>query len=469
MHIGVLPVCTPLKRSSRTNEEMAASHPHSIGSRVSISCFNSAEMKTTSTTKANQFDGNTAQPGRASRFASAPTCLLPQVVWVVSNYIFVIDDHLEFLSFSLSGTLSGTLDGAGGVGGLLATEVGGTWYFPLYDNNGNITDYVSETGEVVASYEYDAFGRTIAQSGAMADTFPFRFSTKYFDAESGFYYYGYRYYSPELGRWLTRDPIEEDGGDNLYAFCGNNGIGLHDPFGESSEVIPHWPEPDEHDPGTMLGAGNFPGAGWKDVFRTRPATYFDLSAKIHDLHYSLNDVSFGFKANIWERGNPIKAHNGKANLSRKAKADYIFRKMNDAARSMGIWSGFLNFLSRRVFYDDPKYFCKGDGFQNFKDHPRYSELNDPEKYLMIPYESLHVKHVKDEFRLRVVPGHSVGRGGHYVHPRTYTEKRVVPDYDRLTDEDDSPGFFGWLTTHYDDYTWKRIGEINNETDNSFKW
>ena len=33
--------------------------------------------------------------------------------------------------------LSGTLDGAGGVGGLLATEVGGTWYFPLYDNNGN--------------------------------------------------------------------------------------------------------------------------------------------------------------------------------------------------------------------------------------------------------------------------------------------------------------------------------------------
>ena len=42
--------------------------------------------------------------------------------------------------------LSGTLDGAGGVGGLLATEVGGTWYFPLYDNNGNVTDYVSETG-----------------------------------------------------------------------------------------------------------------------------------------------------------------------------------------------------------------------------------------------------------------------------------------------------------------------------------
>ena len=120
--------------------------------------------------------------------------------------------------------LSGTLDGAGGVGGLLATEVDGTWYFPLYDNNGNVTDYVSETGEVVASYAYDAFGRTLSATGSMASVFPFRFSTKYYDAETGLYYYGYRYYSRELGRWITRDPIEEDGGDNLYAFCGNNSL-----------------------------------------------------------------------------------------------------------------------------------------------------------------------------------------------------------------------------------------------------
>ncbi len=127
--------------------------------------------------------------------------------------------------------LSGTIDGAGGVGGLLATEVGGVWYFPLYDNNGNVTDYVSETGDVVASYEYDAFGRTLSATGSMASAFPFRFSTKYYDAEADLYYYGYRYYSPELGRWLTRDPIEEGGGDNLYAFCGNNGVNRIDMLG----------------------------------------------------------------------------------------------------------------------------------------------------------------------------------------------------------------------------------------------
>ncbi len=93
---------------------------------------------------------------------------------------------------------------------------------------------VSETGEVVTSYAYDAFGRTIAKSGTMADTFPFRFSTKYYDAEADLYYYGYRYYSPELGRWLTRDPIEEDGGDNLYAFCGNCPVNAVDAYGTTT-------------------------------------------------------------------------------------------------------------------------------------------------------------------------------------------------------------------------------------------
>ena len=60
----------------------------------------------------------------------------------------------------------------------------------------NTPAYVSEAGEVVASYAYDAFGRTIAQFGPMSDAFPFRFSTKYYDSETGLYYYGRRYRYP---------------------------------------------------------------------------------------------------------------------------------------------------------------------------------------------------------------------------------------------------------------------------------
>jgi RHS repeat-associated protein len=128
--------------------------------------------------------------------------------------------------------LSGSLQGAGGVGGLLAVWMNETWHFPLYDNNGNITAYIDEQGVVVAEYVYDAYGGTIAASGSTSDTFRHRFSTKYFDTETGLYYYGYRFYDPAMHRWLNRDPVEEEGGFNLYAFCGNDGVNAVDFLGE---------------------------------------------------------------------------------------------------------------------------------------------------------------------------------------------------------------------------------------------
>jgi RHS repeat-associated protein len=127
--------------------------------------------------------------------------------------------------------LSGTMQGAGGVGGLLAVWMDETWHFPLYDANGNITAYADEQGVIVAEYVYDAYGGTIAKTGIMADAFTHRFSTKYYDAETGLYYYGYRFYDPVMHRWLNRDPIEEEGGLNLYAFCGNSGMNMFDVMG----------------------------------------------------------------------------------------------------------------------------------------------------------------------------------------------------------------------------------------------
>ena len=75
-----------------------------------------------------------------------------------------------------------------------------------------------------AEYEYDAFGATVSQSGALSDSFRHRFSTKPWIAALGAYDYGERLYSPELRRWLSRDPIEEEGGVNLYAMCGNDAV-----------------------------------------------------------------------------------------------------------------------------------------------------------------------------------------------------------------------------------------------------
>ena len=57
-------------------------------------------------------------------------------------------------------------------------------------------------------------------------------STKYYDTETELYYYGYRYYSDELGRWLNRDPLGERGGKNLYGFISNNPVNGYDYLGQ---------------------------------------------------------------------------------------------------------------------------------------------------------------------------------------------------------------------------------------------
>lgn len=53
----------------------------------------------------------------------------------------------------------------------------------------------------------------------------------------GLYYYGYRFYHPTLMRWLNRDPIEEDGGLNLYGFCGNRSLCAFDMLGKDTCCI----------------------------------------------------------------------------------------------------------------------------------------------------------------------------------------------------------------------------------------
>jgi len=75
----------------------------------------------------------------------------------------------------------------------------------------------------------------IRATGPVAFVNPFRFSTKYCDDETGHYYYGYRYYSPNQGRWLSRDSIGECGGLNLYTFVNNNPLTFWDHLGNAGQ------------------------------------------------------------------------------------------------------------------------------------------------------------------------------------------------------------------------------------------
>ncbi len=108
--------------------------------------------------------------------------------------------------------MSGTRQGAGGVGGLVKVfdVIANVQYFPAFDGNGNVAALArSDTGTVDAEYEYGPFGELLRSNGAMATNNPIRFSTKYQDAETEMLYYGYRYYQPTTGRWLSPDPLTE--------------------------------------------------------------------------------------------------------------------------------------------------------------------------------------------------------------------------------------------------------------------
>jgi RHS repeat-associated protein len=134
--------------------------------------------------------------------------------------------------------LSGTLQGAGGVGGLVAVSIGGQYYLPCFDAMGNVTAYLDETGAEVASFTYSAFGETRTQGGSLRGAFPFRFSTKWHEtAVTEFCDYGRRWYWPVYGRWISRDPIEEEGGENLYAFCNNIPIAFIDACGNKPIAV----------------------------------------------------------------------------------------------------------------------------------------------------------------------------------------------------------------------------------------
>jgi RHS repeat-associated protein len=133
--------------------------------------------------------------------------------------------------------LSGSSQGAGGVGGLLSMTVYtganvGTYDY-TYDGNGNVASLINTaSGTVAGQWEYGPFGEVIRSTGLMAKANPIRFSTKYQDDETALCYYGYRYYDPAPGRWPNRDPLEEDGGLNLYGLGSNDAIDYSDYLGE---------------------------------------------------------------------------------------------------------------------------------------------------------------------------------------------------------------------------------------------
>jgi RHS repeat-associated protein len=118
-----------------------------------------------------------------------------------------------------------------GLGWLLArTDTTGSCFYHA-DGNRNVTALMDGSQYIAARYLYDPFGKLLGKWGTLADANVYRFSSKEADSIAGFYYCGRRFYDPTFQRWLSRDPISESGGINLYGYCGNNPVSFYDPQG----------------------------------------------------------------------------------------------------------------------------------------------------------------------------------------------------------------------------------------------
>jgi RHS repeat-associated protein len=166
--------------------------------------------------------------------------------WAVATWVrYVYDGNLVLqerwagdeppVTYTRGLDLSLTLQGAGGIGGLLSRSqnVSGVLQQNFYhaDGNGNVTALMNYNQQMVARYIYDPYGRMIGMNGHLAEANLYRFSSKEYHENTELYYYGYRFYEPNLQRWLNQDPIGERGGLNLYGFVGNDPINNVDPLG----------------------------------------------------------------------------------------------------------------------------------------------------------------------------------------------------------------------------------------------
>ena len=139
-------------------------------------------------------------------------------------------DHTSVGKYFVWGMdLSQSLHGAGGVGGLIASSGEPFTHSYLFDAGGNIAQLIAD-GSVIATndFNYDPFGKIEKFGKNYTLENAYQFSSKYFDHEIDQLYFGYRSYSINLNRWLSRDPYESI---NLYGFNHNNPINRIDILG----------------------------------------------------------------------------------------------------------------------------------------------------------------------------------------------------------------------------------------------
>jgi RHS repeat-associated protein len=111
-------------------------------------------------------------------------------------------------------------------------------YYYVKDGLGSVTALTDSTGNSVKEYKYGVFGIITDESGDSTLWNPFTYTSREWEKEIGIYFYRARYYDPEMGRFLSEDPIGFDGGDvNIFRYCLNSPTNHVDASGNSACMV----------------------------------------------------------------------------------------------------------------------------------------------------------------------------------------------------------------------------------------
>ena len=158
-----------------------------------------------------------------------------------NTFFFLWDDQDE-IGKSINGLLTELRvlgEGLGAeIGSATFLEINQQVHIPIHDHRGALTCLLYNDGSPHETYRYTAFGEELTGNTIS----PWRFASKRVDPETGYIYFGRRYYSPTLGKWISPDPIGYKDGPNLYAYVHNCPLTAIDLYGLKEYLPNHFGE-----------------------------------------------------------------------------------------------------------------------------------------------------------------------------------------------------------------------------------